>query len=402
MRRFLAPAVALLVTLSILTKTAAAELCLIVPFHNASGSQNLEWIGESIAETIREALTSYGVPVIRRQERERAAHRLSIRPGIQPTKATVIKLATDLGADHVIFGSFEWATLEGSSAPAEGRMSIAAEWVDVQRATRQPAIVEIGTLAGFASLQTRVAWRTLELAAPAREPTREEFLENYPIVRIDAMENYIRGLLADDIEQRHRHFAQAARLDPDFAQPRFQLGRMRWEEHSYRIAAQWLESVPAGGANYIEANYLLGLCRYHSGDYGGALAAFDLVARQTPNGKVYNNIGVSQFRHRVDGALESLRYAAAESPLDPDILFNVGYVLWRQGDLKGAGERFRVVLEMAPDDAEARQMLDRCVQQRGPRRGDLSSEGLERLKERYDEYADRRSNGGSSVGSADR
>ncbi len=40
---------------------------------------------------------------------------------------------------------------------------------------------------------------------------------------------------------------------------------------------------------------------------------------------------------------------------------------------------------MDSEDAEARQLLDRCLRHSGPRRGDLSSEGLERLKEDFDE-----------------
>ena len=49
-------------------------------------------------------------------------------------------------------------------------------------------------------------------------------------MRLDAVESYVRGLLATlDPEQRHRFFTQAARLDEHYSQPCFQLGKTYWE-----------------------------------------------------------------------------------------------------------------------------------------------------------------------------
>ena len=47
---------------------ASAETYLVIPFHNVAGHPNLEWIGESLAETVRETLASYDTPVITRGE----------------------------------------------------------------------------------------------------------------------------------------------------------------------------------------------------------------------------------------------------------------------------------------------------------------------------------------------
>jgi hypothetical protein len=46
-----------------------------------------------------------------------------------------------------------------------------------------------------------------------------------------------------------------------------------------------------------------------------------------------------------------------------------------------------LALELDPQDADAREFLERCRTGQGPRRGDLSGEGLERLKERYEPEA---------------
>jgi len=58
-----------------------AETVLVLPFFNHSQSANLEWIGESVAETVRDSLSSEGLLVLDREDRLEAYRRLSLRPG---------------------------------------------------------------------------------------------------------------------------------------------------------------------------------------------------------------------------------------------------------------------------------------------------------------------------------
>jgi TolB-like protein len=57
-----------------------AETVLVLPFFNQSNSANLDWIGESIAENVREALASEGLLVLDREDRLEAFRRLSVHP----------------------------------------------------------------------------------------------------------------------------------------------------------------------------------------------------------------------------------------------------------------------------------------------------------------------------------
>jgi len=261
--------------------------------------------------------------------------------------------------------------------------------LDLERMALGPEFAESGAMEDLSSLQTRLAWKLLRFARPKDHPSEEEFFQSHAPVRIDAIENHVRGLLATTAEQKHRFFAQAARLDNNFSQPRFQLGRMQYEEKNYRVAAQWLEQVIAADSRYLEASFLLGLCRYFISDYKGALAAFETVERAAPLNEVYNNMGAAQSRLSQPEALANLLKAVEGDPADPDYQFNAGYVLWRQGDFGAAAERFQAVLDRNPEDAEAVQMLGRCLKQSGPRPGELKSEGLERLKTNHDETAHR-------------
>jgi hypothetical protein len=65
----------------------------------------------------------------------------------------------------------------------------------------------------------------------------------------------------------------------------------------------------------------------------------------------------------------------------------VGYALFKQGNLSAAAERFRAVLDRDPEDAGAITMLGRCLRKQAPRSADIRTEGLERLKDNYEESA---------------
>src|SRR5260370_13883070 len=71
---------------------ALADTVLVLPFFNESTSQNIDWIGEGIAETIRESLASQGVLVLSRDDRLEAYRRLSILPTALLTRASSINL----------------------------------------------------------------------------------------------------------------------------------------------------------------------------------------------------------------------------------------------------------------------------------------------------------------------
>jgi TolB-like protein len=82
-----------------------AETVLVLPFFNHSQSANLEWIGESIAESVRDSLVSEGLLVLDRSDRLEGYKRLSLRPGAELTHASVLKIGQSLDASQVIYGS---------------------------------------------------------------------------------------------------------------------------------------------------------------------------------------------------------------------------------------------------------------------------------------------------------
>ena len=259
--------------------------------------------------------------------------------------------------------------------------------MDLERYRQGPEYAEIGALDDLALLETRLGWQSLQFLTPKTAPSEQEFLQARPPVRVDAVEKYVRGLLATSAEQKHRFFTQAASLDERYSQPSFQLGKIYWQKKDYRVSANWLARVQRSDSHYLEAQFYLGLCKFYSGDFQGASLSFRTVAVSVPLNEVWNNLGAAQARLGIGEAVESYRKALEGDDTDPDYHFNLGYALWKAGRFDNAAESFRAAVERNPGDGEATTFLGRALMKDGPRPAEGKSGGRERLKTNYEETA---------------
>ena len=380
MRRFL--------LFALLCGALRAETVLVLPFFDHSKSGDLGWIGESISESLHDSLFSENVLVLDREDRLEAYRRLSLRPGAELTRASVIKIGQALDAARVVYGEYELLPSGDGNTQSRGSLRISARILDLKRTTQGPATGELGALEDLSTLEAHLAWQVLEQLNPRGTPPERDFVNARPAVRLDAVESYIRGLLAAAPEQRHRFFTQAARIDQHYSQPCFQLGKTYWERKEYKIGAGWFARVSSGAPHYLEAQFFLGLCLYNQGDFNGAGQAFQLVSSSMPLNEVFNDLGASESRRgQFAAAAASFGKAIEGDDADPDYHFNRGYALWRAGQFDAAAEGFRAVLARNPADTEATTLLGRALKREGPRPAEARVEGRERLKTDYEETA---------------
>jgi tetratricopeptide (TPR) repeat protein len=383
---------------SVTLLSARAESVAILPYANISAASvpqvsNLDWIGESIAETLRQALGARGLVALERNEIEETFARLRLRGRTELTDASVLKVGEAVDAEHIVFGTFSFTPAPaGAPADTKGSLKISGRLIDRRRFRQSPEFSETGALEDLPTLEAHLAWRALYLLAPAQAPPEADFRSLRAPLRLDAEENYIRGLLAAAPEQKEKYFTQAARLDPRLTNASFELGKLYFARKQYREAADWLEKVAPAAVHSRDASFLLGLARFELADYAAAQKAFQTVAAVVPLSEVYNNLAAAESRRNLPQAVDDFRKALAGDPTDPDYHFNVGYVLWKRGDFSAAADRFRAVLDRNPDDQMATLMLGRCLKKqpfrpgetRGPEARFLT---LERLKRNYQERA---------------
>lgn len=361
-----------------------AETVLVLPFFNQSDSKNVDWIGESISEAVRESLISGGVLALEREDRLEVFRRLSLRPNAVLTHASIIKAGEALDATETIYGHYDLRAADAGGSGSRGVLRIGARILNLKRFAQGAELSESGPVEDLAALEARLSWQVLQALRPKTTPPEDEFLKTRPRVRLDALESYIRGLLAANPDEQRRFFMQAARLDPGYSQPCFQLGKSYWQKKDYRVAAGWLGRVQHGDPHYLEAQFFLGLSNYQMGDYAAAAKCFETVAAKVPLNEVYNDLGAAQTRSNPAAAIDSFRKALEGDNTDLDYQFNLGFALWRAGEFAAAADSFRAVLQANPNDEEAAALLLHAERREPPRPG---TEGHERLKTNYEETA---------------
>src|SRR6476646_12197511 len=138
-----------------------AETALVLPFFNQSKTPNLDWVGESIAESVRDTLASEGILVLGREDRLEAYRRLSLRPGAEITHASILKIGESLDASQVIYGFYELIPAEAGNAQSKGSVRINARVLDVKRSRQGGQFSEVGALEDLGALQNHLGWQAV-------------------------------------------------------------------------------------------------------------------------------------------------------------------------------------------------------------------------------------------------
>jgi tetratricopeptide (TPR) repeat protein len=366
-------------------QTAVGRTMVVIPFENASPTPGLEWLGESFPEAFHEQLNSPVLYVASRDERLRAYDRQGIPAGVHASRATLYRLAEQMDIDYAVLGSYKY---DGALLTAT------AQLLDMRAQKLSPAVTESAALADLGTLQAALAWDLLRLIRTDFSVPKDNYIASVAPARLDAQENYIRGILATTAEEKVQHYREAVRLNPDYAQAWLELGETYYALRAYEPAISTLSQVQPSSAVAREANFYLGLAAYAHGDFAKSETAFEFVAARLPLAEVYNNLGVVAARrgHSPKTAADYFEKAIQNDPSDADYHFNLGVTLTQAGDRAGAARELHTSLDNRPNDAEAKALLDSLVP---PSAGSgaivpssaTSKAPMERIKRNYEEDA---------------
>lgn len=361
-------------------RSVVGKTVVVIPFENASPTPGLEWLGESFPETFHQQLNSPVLYIASRQERLRAYDRQGIPAGVHPSRATLYRLAEQMDVDYAVLGSYSY---DGA------RLTASAQLLDMRAQKLLPAVTEYGRLADLASLQSALAWDLLRQIRIDFSVPKEKYIESVTPVRLDALEDYIRGMLAATAEEKVQYYREAAHLNPDYAQAWLELGKTYYAQRAYEPAIAALSQIPNSSPVAREAKFYLGLAAYAQGDFAKSENAFAFVAARVPLAEVYNNLGVVASRRSQKNAADYFERAIQNDPSDADYHFNMAVSMAQAGDRNGASHELRADLEHRPNDAEAKTLLDSLT----PPAGSIvpasatAKISTERIKRNYEEDA---------------
>jgi tetratricopeptide (TPR) repeat protein len=322
---------------------------LILPFENMSKAPGLDWISEAFPEMIGDGMTTSGTYVVPRDDRNYAFDRMGIPTTSRLSRETLYRISEQMDADYVILGNYDY---DGQTFTAS------AQLLDMKKLYLAPEIKESGPLVNMVELQRALTWDLLKALVPQSVPSKAAFLAEATPIRLDAFENYVRGMLATSRQERIQRLKEAVRLNPNYSQAMLQLGKTYFTNKEYEAAGSWFTRVPETDARASEANFYLGLSAFYQGDYEKAENAFVFLESRLPLTEVNNNLGVVMGRRGKRAELEYLQRASNADPNDPDYHFNLAVAYARIFDNGNASRHLKEVLRLKPNDAEAKAFLD--------------------------------------------
>ncbi|MGC2613654.1 MAG: tetratricopeptide repeat protein [Terracidiphilus sp.] len=358
------------------TDTADAgknRILLVLPFENGTGQPSLEWIREAAPEILDARFASAGFAPMNRVDRMYALDHLGLPQQFQPSRASALKLAQTLDVDSIIVGSYR---MEGTGFVAEARV------LNVPHLRMSDPVMARGETHDLIAVFDSLAWRLTRIMDPGFGVAQDTFLAAGASLRLDAFEQYIRGISEPDQQERQRHLKQAVALSPNYSSAWMALGREDFNEQQYEEAASAFAKVSPNDSNALEAGFYRGLSLLYSGSYVQAQESFAGVARELPLAEVLNNEGVAVSRQGHD-ATGLFVQAAAADPNDADYHFNLALSVKRHGSEANAVNELNQCLKLRPNDAEAQHLL---AAWKAPKSADAGEavEPLERIVRTFD------------------
>jgi tetratricopeptide (TPR) repeat protein len=380
-------------TIRRLPAVSGSQIYLVFPFENAGASPRLDWLGEGLEELTILRLSAAGESVYSHTGRINELDRYGLPPGAKLSHATMLRIAEDLDADFVVFGTF---ASNGSTLTVESRI------LRVSPANLYPPVRESAPLDNLMDLQMRLAWRTLSFSNRSYPLSLAEFSKKQRPLRLDAFEHYVRGLLASDDDARLRELREAARLEPDWPEPDYWLGEVYFSRRDCNSALPWYGRVPKTHDRYAEAVFTTGVCRLLLSQPDRAADVFTSLrealreggsAKAGPAGpgsssviaggdlpEILNNLALAKARlGDTSGAQTDLQRAADLDPDEDDYPFNLGLLALQANDPANAAGYFREAAEREPDNSEDRALLIFSLEKAG-RKSDADQERVSALE----------------------
>src|SRR4029077_17893520 len=225
---------------------------LVFPFENGGASPRLDWLGEGLEELTIQALSAGGQQVYSHAGRNAEMERNGLPFSAKLSRASMLRVAQDLDADFVVFGSF---TSDGKTLTIDSRI------LRTDPPALFPSVRETGSLDSVMDMQSKFLGRLLSETEKTFRPTLVEFSKSQRSLRLDAFEHYIRGLLANEDEPRLRELREASRLEPSWPDPYLALAETYFTRNDCATALSFLAHVPPAHDRYVEALFSTGVCR---------------------------------------------------------------------------------------------------------------------------------------------
>jgi len=365
---------------------------LVLPFENTSDHPEYNWIGESFADSLASLLDKPGIIVVSSDERAVAYQRLRLPLTVIPSRATAIKIARELKASMIVFGTYNVtltpaAATTDKSKPAElptatimgqakvirvneGRL--AGDNFDGAWAPRQYDFAD--NVKELQKIHGELAYQILFQRDKALSFSRNNLIQEATRVPTQAFEAYMKGSMTGERDAyRAIYFKNALKLygkdngGAVYPEAAFELGWFYFNQSQWKEAIEYFMMLQKKEPHYNEAQFYAGLAYWKTADIQHALTTLVPLADEKvmPLVGVYNNAGAisveaarnekkpeERTRLLVQG-ITLLSRAADSSPDDTTVLFNLAYALFLNEKYADAATKLEKVIAVDQRDGQA-------------------------------------------------
>ncbi len=312
-----------------------------------------------------ERLDDRGLSVLSRQDRLAALEKMGLPDSARFSHATMLKIAAEADADDVIYGRF---VSDGNTVTLEAHL------LHLNPARLSEPLTQTTTMQDLLRAHARLSWQVLcaiaqhNCAPDGANQDESTFSEPPPSLRLEALQSFVQGLTGTDDEPRIRTLREAARIEPAWDRPAFELGQIYFRRRDCESALPWFSRVPPNRPDGPETSFDMGVCHLLRNDPERAEAAFSGMADRARSSdpkdqlpempEVHNNLGIARLRlgKLAEAASEFERATALDSE-EPDYWVNLGIAKLAAKQPAAAVAPFETARNLAPDDNDLRALL---------------------------------------------
>lgn len=338
------------------------------PIRNASGNGELDWIGEGLAELLRDNLSSSRYAVVLSQPSWD-----NIVRGADDDPA-IFSAALDSGIDFLVSGYL---------LPDEDQLLLNVRVTNL-RAGLDVVSQSFGgltprTLVNSAQQIAIIAKQGMKIP---REDRLQSLSADFPVDNLAAYEAYISGVRSYNsfrYDLAENAFKAALEIDPGFHPARLRLANVLWSGNQNDQALRALGGIPAdSGLGSREQGYVDGLRAMIEGKPEQAVAAYEALLDHWPY-DVDGQLSLAQAlyqSYRESEAITTLKALAAQEPRNHHVWATMSFIAMTMNDLVQAREALKQYVSIAPEVANAWELFGAL---------ELKSNNLEKAIAHYEE-----------------
>jgi tetratricopeptide (TPR) repeat protein len=268
----------------------------------------------------------------------------------------MLKVGELLGADYIVFGSYDLVDKD---------LKVEARVIRSSSSKLSSSIQASGTLDQLYTVQKTLK-EGLKNYFISQKLIPSESKSESKSVPLRAYELYIKGLLEASDQEKIKFFQRAIEDYSGYASARYRLGLALYRVGKYKESSDHLAKISGNGVFRYRIDFLSGLNSYQLQDNATAVQKWFELSKAAPTAEVYNNIGIGLLlKNETEDATWYLEKAVELDSANPDYHFNYAVSLIQKGLRDKAIVSLNEAIELRPNDYQALYWLGKTLEQLG-------------------------------------